>query len=108
MPRRPRCRLRLSAESAIYCNSLSTKRGISSVPTRNPVREISLIRPSMMTLVSTKTVLFPDCSFWKIKGVMGARFHCWEQAKSDEMYRKSLVCYKLPWPNFVSKFYEVY
>ena len=40
----------------MYCSSFSTKRGMSSVPGRKPVRAISAMRPSMMTLVSSRIV----------------------------------------------------
>ncbi len=56
MPRRPRWRRMPSGESAIYCNSFSTKRGMRSVPGKKPVLAISATRPSMITLVSSRMV----------------------------------------------------
>jgi hypothetical protein len=56
MPRRPRWRRRLSGESAMYCSSASTKCGMSSEPGKKPVRAISAIRPSIITLVSSRIV----------------------------------------------------
>ena len=51
-PRRPRLRFMESAESATSCSSLSTNCGITRVPSRKPVSQMSAIRPSMITLVS--------------------------------------------------------
>ena len=51
-PRRPRFRLSESAESATSWSSFSTNCGMSSVPSMNPVSQMSAIRPSMITLVS--------------------------------------------------------
>jgi hypothetical protein len=51
-PRRPRLRFSESLESATSCSSLSTNCGMTSVPSRKPVSQMSAIRPSMITLVS--------------------------------------------------------
>jgi uncharacterized protein YacL len=51
-PRRPRLRLRVSAESATSWSSFRTNCGMTSVPSMKPVSQISATRPSMMTLVS--------------------------------------------------------
>ena len=42
-----------SAESAIICNSWRTKFGITSIPSRKDVSQISAILPSIITLVSS-------------------------------------------------------
>ena len=52
-PRRPRLRFVASAESEIICNSFNTKSGTISGPSIKPVLQSSLIRPSMITDVSS-------------------------------------------------------
>ena len=52
-PRRPRFRFVASAESEIICNSFNTKRGTIRGPSINPVLHSSLIRPSIITDVSS-------------------------------------------------------
>ena len=52
-PRRPRLRLSESDESATCCSSRSTNCGTTSVPSRKPVSQMSAMRPSMMTEVSS-------------------------------------------------------
>ena len=51
-PRRPRLRFSESEESATCCSSRSTNCGTTSVPSRNPVSQMSAMRPSMITEVS--------------------------------------------------------
>ena len=52
-PRRPRFRFMESEESATCCSSRSTNWGTTSVPSRKPVSQISAMRPSMITEVSS-------------------------------------------------------
>ena len=61
-PLRPRTRFRESAESAMCCSSSSTNTGMRSVPSRKPVSQISAIRPSMMTLVSSSLYCRSACT----------------------------------------------
>ena len=52
-PRRPRLRFSESEESATCCSSRSTNCGTTSVPSRKPVSQMSAMRPSMITEVSS-------------------------------------------------------
>ena len=51
-PLLPLTLFRSSEESAICCNSFKTNLGIISLPSINPVLQISAILPSIITLVS--------------------------------------------------------
>ncbi len=61
-PRRPRLRFIESDESATSCSSFSTNCGTTSVPSTNPVSQMSAMRPSMITLVSS--IAIAACAAW--------------------------------------------